>query len=213
MRKGLLLIGFAVLLGSGCKQTNLQGKQKEEVTAADPKEVVAQDSILASTEDLEAVQISAEDFLAFLDNCDQQHAEKCGLTCLYEYEEEGEDGDAGSYAVFYGRDVEKGEKTGLGYELKPKSNHACYFEYDLDTSTHASMNFVNKADADRFFDSLLKTGLVECDGMYVVVEQKIPAGEIVHVKSMSDYDGKYSIEKPVFDAEKGVYVIQICWFA
>ena len=47
----------------------------------------------------------------------------------------------------------------------------------------------------------------------VVVEQKIPAGEIVHVKSMSDYDGKYSIEKPVFDPEKGVYVIQICWFA
>ena len=131
------------------------------------------------------------------------------MTYLYEYE----DGDGGSYDTVYGRDVEKGEKTDFGYELKPKSDHACYFQYSLDTSTHASLNFTDKADADRFFEAFLKSGVVDCGGMYVVVEQEIPAGEVISVESMRDYNGKYSIEKPVLDPERGFYTIIICWFA
>ena len=73
--------------------------------------VVAQDSVMVSAEADDALLIPIEAFRAFLDSIDTQHAEKCGLTYLYEYEDRGEDGDAGSYDTVYGRDVEKGEKA------------------------------------------------------------------------------------------------------
>lgn len=182
--------------------------------AVDSVGVVAQDSAAVSAEADGALEIPIQDFRAFLDNIDVQHAEKCGLTYLYDYEDDGgEEGDAGSHDVVYGLNVEKGEKTDYGYQLKPTSRHACYFQYSEDTSTHASLNFTDKADADRFFEAFLKSGVVDCGGMYVVVKQEIPAGEVITVDTMRDYDGKYSIEKPVLNSDEGFYTIIICWFA
>ena len=80
-------------------------------------------------------------------------------------------------------------------------------------SIPASLNFTDKADADRFFEAFLKSGVVDCGGMYVVVEQEIPAGEVIFVESMRDYNGKYSFEKLVFDPERGFYTFFFCWFA
>ena len=210
--KNVWFISLIVLLICSCKQAN-KDAQSKEADMTDSVEVVAQDSIPASTEADEALLFPIETFRAFLDSIDVQHAEKCGLTYLYEYEYGGEDGDAGSYDTVYGCDMEKGEKTDFGYELKPKSYHACYFQYSLDTSTHASLNFTDKGDADRFFEAFLKSGVVDCGGMYVVVEQEIPAGKVISVDTMKDYNGKYSIDKPVLDPERGFYTIIICWFA
>jgi hypothetical protein len=212
MKKSLWFISLTALLLCSCKQANKEVQQKDEVDT-DSLEVAAQDSIPVSAEMSDTLLFSIEDFRAFLDSIDTKHAEKCGLTYLYEYEEAGEDGDVGTDDTVYGRDMEKGKKTDFGYELKPKGDHACYFQYSLDTSTHASLNFTDKADADRFFEAFLKSGVVDCGGMYVVVEQKIPAGKVISVDSMRDYNGKYSIEKPVLDSEKGFYTIIICWFA
>ena len=211
MKKLTFIIVLAGLLTAcGCVATK---QATDQETTADSAEGVAQDSVEVSAEVDDALLIPIEAFRAFLDSIDVQHAEKCGLTYLYEYEDGDEDGDAGSYDTVYGRNMEKGEKTDFGYELKPKSDHACYFQYSLDTSTHASLNFTDKADADRFFEAFLKSGVVDCGGMYVVVEQEIPAGEVISVESMRDYNGKYSIEKPVLDPERGFYTIIICWFA
>ncbi len=212
MKKSLWFICLTALLLCSCKQTNKGVQQKNEVIA-DSVEAAAQDSVVVSEEADEVLQIPIEAFRAFLDSIDAQHAEKCGLTYLYTYEDDGDDGDAGSYDTVYGRDMEKGKKTDYGYELKPKSHHACYFQYSLDTSPHASLNFTDKADADRFFEAFLKSGVVDCGGMYVVVEQEIPVGKVISVDSMRDYNGKYSIEKPVHDPERGLYTIIICWFA
>lgn len=211
MKKLTFIIVLAGLL-TACGSVATKQATKQETTA-DFAEVVAQDSVEVSAEVDDALLIPIEAFRTFLDSIDVHHAEKCGMTYLYEYEDGGEDGDAGFYDTVYGRDVEKGEKTDFGYELKPKSNHACYFQYSLDTSTHASLNFTDKTDANRFFEAFLKSGVVDCGGMYVVVEQEIPAGEVISVESMRDYNGKYSIEKPVLDPERGFYTIIICWFA
>ena len=212
MKKSIWFISLTVLLICSCKQANKDVRSKDE-DMTDSIEVVAQDYVMVSEEADDALLIPIEAFRVFLDSIDVQHSENCGLTYLYEYEEGGEDGDAGSYDTVYGRDMEKGEKTDFGYELKPKSDHACYFQYSLDTSTHASLHFTDKADADRFFEAFLKSGIVDCGGMYVVVEEEIPAGEIISVESMRDYNGKYSIDKPVLDPERGFYTIIICWFA
>ena len=211
MKTVLLLIVMAGLL-TACNGTPTKSATNQEAIE-DSVEVVATGSVEDAEETDDALMISIEPFRALLDSIDVQHAENCGLTYLYEYEEGGEDGDAGSYDTVYGRDMEKGEKTDFGYELKPKSDHACYFQYSLDTSTHASLHFTDKADADRFFEAFLKSGIVDCGGMYVVVEEEIPAGEIISVESMRDYNGKYSIDKPVLDPERGFYTIIICWFA
>ena len=213
MKKSLWFISLIALLLYSCKQANKEVQQSDEVVT-DSVEVAAQDTIPVSAETSDTLLFSVEDFRAFLDSIDTQHAEKCGLTFLYEYQDDGaEEGDAGTYDTVYGRDMEKGEKTDFGYQLKPTNHHACYFQYSLDTSTHASLNFTDKADADRFFEAFLKSGVVDCGGMYVVVEQEIPAGKVISVDSMRDYNGKYSIDKPVFDSEKGFYTIIICWFA
>ena len=211
MKKVLYLIAMAGLLTACGGAATKSAVNQEDV--ADSVGIVAEDSVAVSAEMDDALVIPIEEFRAFLDSIGVNREAKCGLTYLYTYEDDGDDGDVGSYDIVYGLNVEKGEKTDYGYELKPTSNHACYFQYSLDTSTHASLNFTDKGDADRFFEAFLKSGVVDCGGMYVVVEQEIPAGEVITVNSMRDYDGKYSIEKPVLDPERGFYTIIICWFA
>ena len=124
MKKLTFIIVLAGLLTACGGVATKQATDQE--TTADSAEGVAQDSVMVSAEVDDALLIPIEAFRAFLDSIDVQHAEKCGLTYLYEYEDGGEDGDAGSYDTVYGRNMEKGEKTDFGYELKPKSDHACY---------------------------------------------------------------------------------------
>lgn len=190
MTKRLLFIGLIALLICSFKQADKEVQQKDD-----------------------ALKFSIEDFRAFFDSIDAQHAEKCGLTFLYEYEEDGEDGDVGLHDIVYGKDIDKGEKTDFGYQLKPTSPHAFYFTYSEDTSTHATLTFINKDDAEQFFEAFLKSGVVKCGSMYVVVEEEIPAGNVISVESMADYRGKYSIDEPVQDSDSGFYTIIICWFA
>jgi hypothetical protein len=211
MKKVLYLIVMAGLL-TACSGAATKSTVNQEAVA-DSMGIVSEDSVAVSAEVDDTLVIPIEEFRAFLDSIGVNREAKCGLTYLYTYEDDGDEGDVGSYDIVYGLNVEKGEKTDFGYELKPTSDHACYFQYSLDTSTHASLNFTDKGDADRFFEAFLKSGVVDCGGMYVVVEQEIPAGEVITVNSMRDYDGKYSIEKPVLDPERGFYTIIICWFA
>lgn len=211
MKTVLLLIVMAGLL-TACNGTPTKSATNQEAIE-NSVEVVATGSVEDAEETDDALMISIETFRALLDSIDVQHAEKCGLTFLYEYEDEGEEGDIGSSVIVYGRNMEMGDKRDFGYQLKPMDNHAYYFEYYIDSSIHASLNFFNKEDAERFFEAFLKSGVVDCGGMYVVVEQEIPAGKVITVDSMRDYDGKYSIEKPVFISDEGCYTIFFCWFA
>lgn len=211
MKKEMFLVLLAGFL-TACSGTATKQATNQEADA-DSVGVVAQDSVEVSAEVDDALVIPIDEFRAFLDSIGINRETKCGLTYLYTYEADGDEGDAGSCDIVYGLNVEKGEKTDYGYQLKPTSRHACYFQYSEDTSIHASLNFTDKADADRFFEAFLKSGVVDCGGMYVVVEQEIPAGEVIFVESMRDYNGKYSFEKPVFDPERGFYTIFFCWFA
>ena len=78
MKKVTFLIVLAGLLTAcGNKTMKLEVNQ---VTVVDSAEVETKDSVMVSAEADEGLLIPIDEFRAFLDTIDVQHAEKCGLT-------------------------------------------------------------------------------------------------------------------------------------
>lgn len=57
----------------------------------------------------------------------------------------------------YGRDIYKGEKKGIGYEIIKNKPHAFYFSMSLDTSTNGRLYFATEADANSFYERTSRT--------------------------------------------------------
>ena len=98
-----------------------------------------------------ALDFSFDRFVTLLKNVNAETAKDCGFSFIYADEDQPED-DPGTSVAVYGWGVEKGEKQDFGYELNCISDNACYFYYQLDTSTQAAMCFKDKDDADRFIE-------------------------------------------------------------
>ncbi|MBR1546745.1 MAG: hypothetical protein IJ633_08150 [Prevotella sp.] len=215
MRKIILPLTVMLLL-SAC------GNKKTQAGDSADSLAVAQDSVAvveASNEEDQAFdqffeQLDFDKFVDLLKGPSEETAKKCGLSEIYTCEmEQDEENEAGGSCEVYGWGVEKGKQKEFGYELKETSPHACYFYYQLDTSTQAAMCFKSKADADRFMEKALAYGLVDMNGNYHINDTKLPNGT-VKVDSFSGYNILTSMEKPGQDEyHPGFYVIKFYYFA
>lgn len=179
--------------------------EREKVAAAreafvkDSLEQVRQDSLnlvaQKEKEELDAKRyedfkekFTFKNFLALLGNYEKvSFAKKCGFELIYK--EIDVDDEITCEEYVYGFDIEKGDKKESGYEIVAKSNHACYLIYNLDTSTYASMNFKDSADAE-YFQSLAKEyGLLVYDNAMYVPKKKMPSG--YHYVDSLDWGGEY----------------------
>ena len=214
MKKALFIFGLCLLTTVGCNQADKIGQQAEK-TAADST-AVSQDSELKSGEEtteeeadqqeIESAQfckeISIENFIAFMKSIDVANAEKIGLEKVYEVEvQDEEEPGLTYYRAIYGHNIEKGAKQEFGYKLNATSEHACFFQEDLDTSTYYSMNFSNESDAKDFYNRLMQHGVLEFDGDFIIIEETLPAGKPTHVESLDGYHPICFIKPPKQEAD------------
>lgn len=197
-------------------------KQAREKFVADSLEQVKKDSIMIAEqkeqERIEAEKLaefrnkmSFENFLGMLNHYEKEsYAKRCGLSLLYKDVTEEEFGE--SIEIVYGYEVEKGDKKDWGYEILSKSNHACFFRYNLDTSTHASLSFKDKEDANIFFKKAKDYGLILHGDTYFIPNKKLPNGKGI-VLDEDEYDNSIyekvcgTISSPNY--QDGWYVIGI----
>ena len=115
--------------------------------------------------------------------------------------------------IVYGYDVKKGEQlTTNEYELKPTSKHACYLEIFMSDKVSANLIFIDKSDADAFFNMAKDYGLIECQDNYYIPTNKIANG-ITVVDELESIDGgvQFMIVQPRGGAPW--YFIQlICYY-
>ena len=199
--------------GYNAYKTYNEAKLAREKFVKDSIETAKNDSIrLAKAKEKERIeakrladfhkQLSFDNFLNMLKNNDNaKYAEKCGFKLIYNEKDSGEEVDC--YEIVYGWDVEKGKKTGdLSYEIIAKSDHACYYKHVLFSSQYADLFFVNKNDADEFFNKALKYGLLLCEGTYFVPKKKLDGGKTMYIESYKslEWEGDnsplYVIGKP-----------------
>lgn len=197
-------------------------KQAREKFVADSLEQARKDSILMAEqkekERMEAEKLaqfqeklSFENFIGLLKHYDNpSYANRCGLTHIYRNDTEEEFGTCTE--IVYGYDVEKGSKIDYGYDIVAKSNHACYFIYVLDTSTHAAINFKDEKDANLFYNKARDYGLIIYGDMALIPNKKLPNGKSITVdiddESVSIYDMVCGGITSPFYAD-GWYVISI----
>ena len=197
-------------------------KQAREKFVADSLEQVKKDSIMIAEqkaqETIEAEKLagfrnkmSFENFLGMLNHYEKEsYAKRCGLSLLYKDVTEEEFGE--SIEIVYGYEVEKGDKKDWSYEILSKSNHACFFRYNLDTSTHASLSFKDKEEANIFFKKAKDYGLILHGDTYFIPNKKLPNGKGI-VLDEDEYDNSIyekvcgTISSPNY--QDGWYVICI----
>lgn len=207
MKKSLLFIGLCLLFAVSCNQTNKEKQQKEETATS---ETVQQDQGF----DL----FTLEAFVDLINQNDEAAAAQCGMTLLYEGELEedmeefegleGEEGDAGFYVTVFGKDIEKGEPSETGYEMKVTSDHAYYYELVSATSFNQNLYFDNPADAEAFFEKLSQQEVIKGETPFAVETMTNQLGEdYLLLKGVDDDNLVFEINKPV--CENGFCMIAI----
>ena len=209
MKKILFIFGLCLLTIVGCNQTDKTGQQAEKAPADSSS--IKQDSELKSVEkttdeetnqqEIESAQfckeISIGSFIAFMKSIDVANAEKIGLEKVYEVEvQDEEEPGLTYYRAIYGHNIEKGAKQEFGYKLNATSEHACFFQEDLDTSTYYSMNFSDESDAKDFYNRLMQHGVLEFDGDFIIIEETLSAGKPTHVEHLDGYHPICFIKPP-----------------
>ena len=159
-----------------------------------------------------------EAFVDLINKNDEAAAAKCGMTLLYEGEVEedmeefegleGEEGDAGFYLMAFGKNIEKGELSDLGYGLNATSDHAYYYELVMATSFNQNLYFANPADADAFFEKLSQQEVIKGEMAFSVVKHTNQLGEdYLLLTGVDDDNLVFEINKPV--CENGFCMIAI----
>ena len=149
-------------------------------------------------------EFTFKNFLFLLENYDNVSiAKKCGLELIYKDVEI--DGEIECTEIVYGYDVRKGEKKNLGYEIIEKSEHACYLQYNRDTSTDASLCFKSLTDVHSFQEQAKEYGLVISGDSYWVPKKKLSSG--YHSINEYNYELIYAIGS--VKKQDGWYVIPI----
>lgn len=210
MKKSLLLIALCLLFAVSCNQSNKAGQQKEN---AEPVETVQQDKDF----DL----FTLEDFVDLINHDDEATAAKCGMSFLYEGEleddmeeyegvegEEAYEGDAGMSVLAFGKDVEKGEELGLGYGLKPTSDHAYFYEVTTATSINQDLCFFNQKDANAFYEKLSQQEVVKAEREFTVTQKENNlGGKYLLLEATDDSGDMFSVDAP--EEMDGVYVVAV----
>ncbi|MBQ8655705.1 MAG: hypothetical protein IJ527_01385 [Prevotella sp.] len=208
MKKILFLAAVAALVACGNQTKSHQAESDSTVVAA--ADIQAEAPQAEPEGDNGAAEFIDQFTLDKLKDMlgNQENAVKYGFTFVYK-DEDGDE-EMTSTDIVYGRDVEKGKKQELGYELVSNSAHACYFQMQLDTSTQAFLCFKSQDDANRFFEKIIKSGIVKCQDQYVIVEEKLAPGDPVIVDSFSGYTPIADISAPEFN--NGYYCLHFDFF-
>lgn len=207
MKKSLLFIGICLLFAVSCNRPDKAKQQKEEAV---PSETVQQDQGF----DL----FTLEAFVDLINQNDEAAAAQCGMTLLYEGELEedmeefegleGEEVDAGFYVTVFGKDIEKGEPSETGYEMKVTSDHAYYYELVSATSFNQNLYFDNPADANAFFEKLSQQEVIKGEKSFSVAKQTNQLGEdYLLLTGVDDDNLVFEISAPV--CENGFCLISI----
>ncbi len=156
------------------------------------------------------LDFSLKNLLVYLNHYeDYELADKNGLSLIYEDSYQNEEVE--SIETLYGRDVEKGDKDVLGYQLKATTAHAIYFKMDLDTSTRAEIGFINHDDAKGFIDVVLKSEPVEMDGKtYYVHPKQQDEGQYLYIETPygeDDFETRFVIYP--MEKKDGFYRMEI----
>ena len=136
-----------------------------------------------------------------------EKAEKSGLYLVYHDSVQDEEMDYEDYV--YGRDIYKGEKKGIGYEIIKNKPHAFYFSMSLDTSTNGRLYFATEADANSFYERTSRTAPFYFEDKCIVVEQQAD-GESFLVKEMFEDNSTstmFAIHQPTREGE--FYMVEV----
>lgn len=137
---------------------------------------------------------------------EKDKAEKSGLMRIYHDSTSDEDMDYDIYV--YGRDVYKGAKKELGYELEVVTPHAICFSMSLDTSTNGRLNFANKDDANSFYNRASKTSPFNFEGKRIVLKKQPDGKSFLVEEKLKDYTSTmFAIHRPVVDGK--FYMVEI----
>lgn len=210
MKKSLFLIGICLLFAVSCNQPKKEKQQKEEAVVG---ETVQQDQGFNL--------FTMEAFVDLINQNDEAAAAKCGMSFLYEGEldddmedyegvegEEVYEGDAGMSVVAFGKDIELGEPSELGYALKRTSDHAYYYEIVTATSINQDLYFANQKDANAFFEKLKQCETVEGERKFsVTLNQNNLGNEYLLLEAVDDSGDTFSVDAPVLRDD--LYVISI----
>ena len=138
---------------------------------------------------------------------EKQKAEKSGLYQIYHDSVSDEEMDYEDYV--YGRDVYKGKKLGIGYEIIKDKPHAFYFSMSLDTSTNGRLYFANKDDANSFYDRTSRTSPFNFEGKRIVVKKQPDGGSFLVQERFKDKSTStmFAIHRPTHEGE--FYLIEV----
>ena len=153
-------------------------------------------------------QFSVDNLICLINNYeDSKKAETSGLSFIYkDAVHGGEYGD--DIEIVYGKCIEKGDKRNLGYYFKGTTNHSCYFQVNLDTSTQMSIGFSIEDDANNFYNKVSKYGVIEYEGTYYIPKKKLQNEEPIHVDELEwegEYTPLYIVSPPEF--KEGFYML------
>lgn len=149
------VLGLSAMIWTACSSNpSKAGAADGQKTEADTTEVASKAAeTVDPAEQAPALNFTVYNLMDLVTHYgNSELAEKSGLTFIYN--DTQEDGEVDDIQIVYGFDVEKAQKEALGYSLKVKSPHACYFQVDLDTSTRLGLYFASKDDAKAFHESL-----------------------------------------------------------
>ena len=164
MKKVLSFICFVVgiciisITGNGCKGRN-QNQVNDSVVSESPTDESSTDELSQFRE-----KFNIKNILNLLDNPKNKSlAQKCGLEYIYEeeYKEEYQGGEDDCFKVFYGYDVERGNKNDYGYDINASSQHAVYLNYVESFDMGWFVYFKSEEDADYFISDAKKHGFTK----------------------------------------------------
>lgn len=218
--KIMALLALSACLGIACSSKEKPSASTPEVAslknAEQAKTKLKNDSAEAEKQKREEAakqfceQFSVEDLLRLLNHAGEPEAEKSGMSFLFDDSVDDDEEEGLSYSVVaYGRNVEKGKKLDLGYQIVSTSAHSCYFTLNVDTSTNPRLYFANQEDANNFFQRASSAKRFDYDGETYTIQKEADSNciDIMIPWVEDELQTKYSIHPPKL--ENGFYEIWV----
>ena len=138
---------------------------------------------------------------------EKEKAEKSGLYQIYHDSVSDEEMAYDEYV--YGRDIYKGAKQGIGYQIIKDKPHAFYFSMSLDTSTNGRLYFATEDDANRFYDRASRTKPFNFEDKRISVKKQADGESFLVQELFDDMSPStiFAIHRPVQEGE--FYMIEV----
>ena len=213
MKESKVILGlfFAAVLWAGCASNAKKAGMAEDADTLKDTTIIVTDTATQQTAyhlDFDVKKL----VMALKHYEDYELLDSIGLKFIYEDSYENEEID--EMEVMYGKDIEKGSKERIGFNLKATSDHAFYYSMALDTSTRPNLGFVNQADARSFIENTLKTEPFDYEGMtYFIHPVERDGDQYLYIDTPygdDKYETRYVIYPP--RQENGFWRIEIEYY-